>query len=103
MHFHGTADELAPFKGGNGKGTANVPAIFRPEFYSVDHSIQSWVKANGCATDPIVVKLPDKADDGMRVTRKTWSGSRALSISQPSSERFLDMRYCASPILGSRR
>jgi poly(3-hydroxybutyrate) depolymerase len=76
MHFHGTADELAPFKGGKGKGTANVPAILRPVFYSVDHSVQSWVKANGCAEEPQIVALPDNADDGMRVTRKTWGGGR---------------------------
>ena len=45
-------------------------------FKSVDHSIQNWVRANGCAANPTMVKLPDKADDGMRVTRKTWSGGK---------------------------
>jgi len=75
MHFHGTADAFAPFQGGYGEG-------FFPgrkgvtDFKSVDHSIQSWVKANGCQNEPKVETLPDKADDGMRVTRKTWSGGR---------------------------
>ena len=45
-------------------------------FQSVDHTIHNWVKANGCKTEPEVVALPDKADDGMRVTRKTWSGGK---------------------------
>jgi len=79
IHFHGTADELAPFKGGKGKGAPGVPAAHRPSFLSVDHSIQAWVKANGCETEPKVEKLPDAADDGMRVTRKTWAGGKGGS------------------------
>jgi len=74
MHFHGTADEFAPFKGGFGKGPLGRAGI--TEFRSVDHSIQNWVKANGCDAKPEIVALPDKANDGMRVTRKTWSGGK---------------------------
>jgi len=74
MHFHGTADEFAPFNGGFGKKSLGRKGV--TDFNSVDHSIQSWVKANGCKTMPEVVALPDKADDGMRVTRKTWGGGK---------------------------
>ena len=77
IHFHGTADKLAPFKGGKGKGAPGVPAMFRPDFYSVDHSIQAWVKANDCKQQPEIESLPDKEDDGMQSIRKTWSGCRA--------------------------
>ena len=77
MHFHGTADEFAPFKGGFGKGPLGRAGI--TEFRSVDHSIQNWVKANGCDAKPEIVALPDKANDGMRVTRKTWSGGKVGS------------------------
>jgi polyhydroxybutyrate depolymerase len=84
IHFHGTKDEFAPFDGGKGKGTALVPAAFRPTFNSVDHSIQNWVRANGCDREPKVESLPDKADDGMRVRRKTWgkgkNGSEVVLI-----------------------
>lgn len=76
MHFHGTADEFAPFKGGKGKGSPLAPANQRPEFRSVDHTIQAWVKLNGCNPEPQIEPLPDKADDGMKVTRKTWSGGK---------------------------
>ena len=76
IHFHGTADELAPFKGGKGKGAPGVPAAHRPNFFSVDHSIQAWVKANGCNRVPKVESLPDIADDGMRATRKTWGNGK---------------------------
>ena len=74
MHFHGTADEFAPFKGGFGKGGAGGKGV--TDFKSVEHTIQSWVKANGCKPEPEVVALPDKADDGMKCTRTTWSGGR---------------------------
>lgn len=66
IHFHGTADENAPFKGGKGKGLSGT------NFFSVDHSIKAWIKANGCSEEPVVTKLPDKADDGMTVTKKTY-------------------------------
>jgi len=74
MHFHGTGDEFAPFKGGFGKGPLGRAGV--TEFRSVDHTIQCWVKANGCKPEPEIVALPDKADDGMKCTRKTWSGGR---------------------------
>jgi polyhydroxybutyrate depolymerase len=66
MHFHGTDDEFAPFKGGKGKGVSAT------DFYSVDHSIRAWIKADGCPEQPIVAKLPDKADDGMTSIRKSY-------------------------------
>ena len=74
MHFHGTGDEFAPLNGGFGKGALGRAGI--TEFRSVDHTIQSWVKSNGCKPEPEVVALPDKADDGMKCTRKTWSGGK---------------------------
>ena len=74
IHFHGTADAFAPFNGGFGKGFLGRNGITK--FRSVDHNIQNWVKANGCKTEPEITALPDKADDGMKVTRKTWSGGK---------------------------
>lgn len=74
MHFHGTKDEFAPFKGGYGKGALGRAGI--TEFRSVEYTMNAWIKANGCATEPKIEALPDKADDGMKVTRKTWSGGR---------------------------
>jgi polyhydroxybutyrate depolymerase len=67
MHFHGTEDEFAAFKGGPGSKSRS-----QTNFYSVEHSIQACVKANGCPTEPKVEDMPDKADDGMTVTRKTY-------------------------------
>ena len=67
IHFHGTDDEYAPFLGG--KGTRSISGT---DFYSVEHSVRAWVKANGCSEEPVVTKLPDKAGDGMMVTKKTY-------------------------------
>lgn len=74
MHFHGTDDEFAAFHGGPGP-----KSISRTDFYSVEHSIQAWVKANGCPAEPTITEEPDKADDGTTVTRKTYGPGRAGS------------------------
>ena len=31
-----------------------------------------WAKIDGCPETPVVVDLPDSADDGTTVERKTW-------------------------------
>ena len=70
IHFHGTNDEHAPFKGGKGKGVSGT------DFYSVDHSIKAWIKANGCKDEPATVKLPDAAKDGTTATITTYGGGK---------------------------
>ena len=66
IHFHGTNDQFAPFTGGRVDfGLTTV------HFYSVEHSIRAWVKANGCPEDPVVTNEPDASDDGMTVERRT--------------------------------
>jgi polyhydroxybutyrate depolymerase len=71
IHFHGTDDENAPFKGGKG-----AKSISGTDFYSVDHSIQAWVKANSCNEEPVVTTIPDNANDGTTITRKTYGGGK---------------------------
>ncbi len=67
IHFHGTNDRLAPFRGGRVDfGLSTV------HFYSVEHSIRAWVKANGCPKPPVVTNEPDRANDGMTVKRRTY-------------------------------
>lgn len=67
LHFHGTNDEFAPFQGGEGAKSRSGT-----DFYSVEHSIRAWVEANGCPSAPLVVKEPDKANDGTTITRKVY-------------------------------
>jgi polyhydroxybutyrate depolymerase len=67
IHFHGTDDKFLPFKGGIGdRSLAQV--VFLP----VEHSIQTWVKADGCPENPVITDLPNKADDGTMVQRQIY-------------------------------
>lgn len=73
-HFHGTHDEFAPYNGGTGKRS-----LTKTDFYSVDHSIQAWVKANGCNKTPQVTKLRTTVDDGTSVTKTVYSSGKQRS------------------------
>lgn len=66
LHFHGTEDEFSPFNGGIGKRSLSHIVS-----YSVDYSIQNWVKSNGCEVNPTTETL-SKSGDEMKVTRKTF-------------------------------
>ncbi len=67
MHFHGTEDDFLPYNGG--RGHKSLPML---NFYSVDHSIRAWVKADACPEKPTVVDEPDKDGDGLIVTKQTY-------------------------------
>jgi polyhydroxybutyrate depolymerase len=71
IHFHGTKDEFIPFQGGRGE-----KSLSGTDFYSVEYSIRAWVKANGCKEEPVTEELPDTAQDGTTVTRKTYGGGK---------------------------
>ena len=73
IHFHGEDDRFAPFKGGLGTGLSGT------NFYSVEHSIRAWVKANGCPETPEITELPDKVDDGTKVTRQSYGPGKNKS------------------------
>jgi polyhydroxybutyrate depolymerase len=64
IHFHGTADEFAPYNGGRGRRSRTGV-----RFYGVDHTVSTWVKANDANNRPTVTQLPLKYVDGTRVTR----------------------------------
>jgi polyhydroxybutyrate depolymerase len=73
-HFHGTADEYAPFEGGLGK-----KSLTKVRFHPVAHGIACWVKANDCSPVPVIEQLPAAVDDGTSVTRAVYSGGRESS------------------------
>lgn len=70
MHFHGDADEFAPFAGGRGRGLSGT------DFYSVQHSIDAWIDANGCNPKPTIQRLPDREDDGTTVKQVRYGSGR---------------------------
>jgi polyhydroxybutyrate depolymerase len=67
IHFHGTADEFAPYEGGRGRRSRTGV-----KFHSVDDTVTAWVKANGANPRPTVTQLPLKYVDGTRVTRTQY-------------------------------
>jgi polyhydroxybutyrate depolymerase len=73
VHFHGTKDEYAPYEGGRGRRS-----ISGTHFLSVGHTVGTWVKANGCQTEPVVETVIED-DDGMKVVRSTYAGGREAS------------------------
>jgi polyhydroxybutyrate depolymerase len=70
IHFHGSDDQFAPLGGGKGTGISGT------DFYSVEHSIQAWVTANGCEKEPTIVTIPDTTNDGTTITRKTYGSGK---------------------------
>jgi polyhydroxybutyrate depolymerase len=67
MHFHGTKDDIVNYEGGFGKHS-----VSKSPFRSVASTINAWRMANRCTADGVEDALPDKADDGMTVTRTTY-------------------------------
>ena len=49
IHFHGTDDEFCPLQGGRGR-----KSVSGTDFYSVEHTMQAWIKADGCRPEPSV-------------------------------------------------
>lgn len=70
MHFHGTADESLPFRGGRGKGFSDT------DFYPVEQTIRDWVEVDGCGQEPNIETIPDRAQDGTSIVRKTYGGCK---------------------------
>jgi polyhydroxybutyrate depolymerase len=70
-HFHGLADEFAPFRGGIGRRS-----VVKVRQLPVENSLACWVRADGCRPEPQVEWLEPLVNDGTRACRTTWSGGR---------------------------
>lgn len=66
LHFHGTNDQFVPFEGPNG----DTPQFLK--FLSVEATMRAWAKANGCGEQVQEEAVPDKAQDGAKVTLKRY-------------------------------
>ncbi|HTI50041.1 MAG TPA: PHB depolymerase family esterase [Planctomycetaceae bacterium] len=74
IHFHGTDDKFAPFTGGRGERS-----VSQTHFYSVQHSLDNWIRANGCPREPVVTALEPVVSDGTRVTKSVYGPGREQS------------------------
>ena len=71
VHFHGTADLFTPFDGGVGKRS-----VTKTSHASIPHTIEAWVRANGCPPQPAIAELPPTIDDGMRIVEHSYGPGR---------------------------
>lgn len=66
IEFHGTADELVPFDGPT-KVSEKLLNI-----KSVDETVKTWAKLDGCPDKPQATDLPDTAKDGTTVKKLVY-------------------------------
>jgi polyhydroxybutyrate depolymerase len=72
LHFHGTADEFAPYAGGRGP-----KSMIATEFRPVDSYLQFWVTANGCPPTGTATRIvPSDDAGGLAVDRQSWGPGR---------------------------
>lgn len=99
IHFHGTDDAYAPYRGGRG-----TRSLTQTNFYSVEHSIRAWVKANGCPETATTRPERDRAADGMTVVRKTYGpgkeGSEVVLITIDGGGHTWPGRHSPLRLLG---
>jgi polyhydroxybutyrate depolymerase len=69
IHFHGSQDNMVPFEMKKGKTRSFM------KLKSVEESIQTWVKLNGCDEKPKTDVL-SKVGDEMKVTRSVYGGGK---------------------------
>jgi polyhydroxybutyrate depolymerase len=67
LHIHGTDDEFAPYHGGRG-----ARSIYGQDFPSVEQTVRTWVRLNGCPEVPAVTEEPPEVADGTRVVRAAY-------------------------------
>jgi polyhydroxybutyrate depolymerase len=70
LHIHGTKDTIVPYNGGNKKEN---PKFLH--FRSVDDTIMTCVKANGCAEKPMISEVEMK-EDKTKVIRKEYDNCK---------------------------
>jgi polyhydroxybutyrate depolymerase len=70
LHFHGTLDEYVPFLGGKGPRS-----ITGTPYCSVEESIRTWVRWDGCDQTPSAEVLSRDGDE-LRVRRQTYGGGK---------------------------
>lgn len=98
LHIHGTADTIVPWGGPVGR----TPA--RMQFRSVAETVQTWVEANGCPSEPTTIEYPDVAQNGTTVTRKVYGpgkdGAEVVLIEVKGGGHTWPGQQMATPFLG---
>lgn len=67
LHIHGTEDEFVPYDGG--QGPRSISGV---NHRSVKETIETWVRVNGCPSEPKRDVKADQAGDGTTIIRETY-------------------------------
>lgn len=70
LHFHGTADTIVPF---DGPGERTPKWL---EFLPASETAKLWARLDGCASEPVITELPDRAHDGTTVRSEVYGGGK---------------------------
>ena len=70
IYIHGTTDPLVPFTGGQMTSGGTAGGTVLSHFQAID----KWVTINGCNSTPIIIDLPDIANDGTTIKQRVYSG-----------------------------
>ena len=70
IYIHGTTDPLVPFTGGQMTAGGTAGGTVLSHFQAID----KWVTINGCNSTPIIIDLPDIANDGTTIKQRVYSG-----------------------------
>jgi polyhydroxybutyrate depolymerase len=83
--FEGTADPMVPYAGGAGRGPVAWMARRRArrlligaggrEAVAAEFIAGDWATANGCASQPLVERLPGSIGDELPVDRLSWTAA----------------------------
>lgn len=66
IHFHGTQDTMVPFETAEGKVRASLRGT------TVDDSIQTWIRLNGCDANSKAIDVLSQPGDDLKVTRTCY-------------------------------
>lgn len=72
LQIHGTSDPAWPYDGGIGRLGGGKEGVF----ISAPKTVSEWAARNNCDTTPIKKNLPDKTNDGTKVTQEDYTGCR---------------------------
>jgi polyhydroxybutyrate depolymerase len=70
LYIHGTADPLVPFTGGIMTAVGTAGGTILSHFQTID----KWIGLNKCNTIPVILDLPDIANDGTTIKQRIYSG-----------------------------
>ncbi len=80
LMINGTADRLMPWSGGEIPSFPLLGLGQGGHIVSTPRTVEFWRDANRCASRPQIVQLPDRANDGTRIARHSYTGCTSGAV-----------------------